>query len=232
MGATEAPPGSFAMLGARAAINDGLDHIVQHVEALEAAIGTNPGAVFDLAKVLIEATSKRVLDERNQPYDSTTDLPRLFKMACNCTPMLPAGHADSTGARASLAKTVNGLSTAVQGIAEMRNGFGFASHGDGAARPEFDRVHAEMVAHAADTAVAFLYSCHRIDAVATNNRTPDYDDNPEFNALIDESYGIFEIYEVTFNSSEILYTMDPQTYRIYLTELSAAGEETSHDSAH
>src|SRR5690606_36615612 len=124
-----APSGEFVMLGVRAAIKDGLDHVVEQVDALEAAIDTNPAAVFDLARVLIEATSKRVLNDRGQPYDANTDLPKLFKMACNCTPLLPADHSDSTDARASLAKTVNGLSTAVQGVAEMRNTFGFASHG-------------------------------------------------------------------------------------------------------
>jgi Abortive infection C-terminus len=55
--------------------------------------------------------------------------------------------------RQSLTKTLNGLHTAVQGICELRNRCGFASHGSGNPRPAMASVQALLAAQAADAII-------------------------------------------------------------------------------
>jgi hypothetical protein len=57
----------------------GAARIEQQVAAIEGAVASNPGLVFDLAKTLVESVCKTILSERKVPFDSNYDLPKLFK---------------------------------------------------------------------------------------------------------------------------------------------------------
>ena len=114
----------FAMRGAREAVAAGLVHIEQQVTALERAVTENPGLAFDLAKTLIESTCRTILAERSIVYEVTDELPKLFTTTSNSLPFLPASASGSIEVRKSLAQTLNGLKTAVQGVCELRNACG------------------------------------------------------------------------------------------------------------
>ena len=47
---------------------------------------------------------------------------------------------------------------------------------------------------------------------------PLYENNPAFNNSVDEAHGQFRVFEVEFRPSEVLFQMEPQSYRIYLAE--------------
>jgi Abortive infection C-terminus len=91
------------------------------------------------------------------------ELPKLFKMVTSNLPFLPAQASSATEVRQSLTQTLNGLHTAVQGIRELRNRCGFASHGSGAPRPAMESVQALLAAEAADAIVGFLIRVHQQD---------------------------------------------------------------------
>src|SRR5579871_958632 len=148
---------AFVMHGARAAVAGGLLHIEEQVKALESAVVQNTGLAFDLAKTLIESACKTVISERGGSFDKDDDLPKLFKAATLSVPFLPVSLAADAAARKSLAQTLSGLNTAVQGVCELRNSFGFASHGTNAARPPMEGVQAMLAAQAADAIIGFLY---------------------------------------------------------------------------
>lgn len=211
-------PLSFVMHGARDAMAAGLAHIEQQVRGIEQAVSENPGLAFDLAKTLIESTCRAVLGERSVAFAETDDLPRLFKIASQTLPFLPATASDAAEVRKSLAQTLSGLSTAIQGICELRNQCGFASHGAGAPRPVMEGVQALLAAEAADAIVGFLHRVHRQDrtpptvAVAAAVRDDGFDD------LIDEEIGPIAIRDVAFRASDILFELEPETYRIHLAE--------------
>ena len=156
--ATPAPE-PFVMHGARAAMAAGLTHIGEQIEGIEQAVVDNPGLTFDLAKVLIETICKVVLDELSVHYTKDDDLPTLFKYAKQRLSFLPATASTASTVRKSLDKTLNGLSTAVQGVCELRNQCGFASHGSGAPRPAMEGIQALLAAETADAIVGFLYVC-------------------------------------------------------------------------
>jgi Abortive infection C-terminus len=220
----EAMTSAFVMHGARDAIAGGLTHVEQQVKSIELAVIENPGLAFDLAKTLVESVCRVVLSERSIPFGEDDDLPKLFKTAAKGLPFLPPTASGEAEARQSLARTLSGLSTAIQGICELRNKCGFASHGSDKARPALESAQALLAAEAADTIVGFLHRVHRQDRTPQASPRALYDDNPEFNDSVDESHGTIRIYEAEFRPSEVLFQMEPESYRVYLAEFGGEAE--------
>jgi len=224
MQVAEADSSPFVMHGARDAVACGLVHIEQQVHALKVAVAENLGLAFDLAKTLVESVCRAVLDERSVTFDEADDLPKLFKTASNHLPFLPASASDAAATRKSLARTLNGLSTAIQGICELRNQCGFASHGAGAPRPAMEAVQALLAAEAADTIVGFLHRVHRQDRTPSPSPRAMYDGNQAFNDSVDETHGPIRILEIEFRASEVMFQMEPESYRIYAADFDEDAE--------
>lgn len=220
----EALTAPFIMHGARDAIAGGLNHIERQVASIERAVIENPGLAFDLAKTLIESVCRAVLDERNIVFGEDDDLPKLFKTASQYLPFLPPTASGEAETRESLKRTIGGLSTVIQGICELRNQCGFASHGSDKQRPVMESVQALLAAGAADTIVGFLHRIHRQDRTVPPSPRALYEDNPAFNESVDETHGVIRIFEAEFQPSEVLFQMEPETYRVYLSEFSAEAE--------
>jgi len=215
----------FVMHGARDAIAGGLTHVGQQVETIEQAVAENPGLAFDLAKTLVESVCRTVLGERNIAFSEDDDLPKLFKTVSRHLPFLPPTASGEAEVRDSLKRTLGGLSTAIRGICELRNQCGFASHGSDAPRPPMESVQALLAAEAADTIVGFLYRVHRQDRTPPPSHQVLYNDYAEFNESVDEAHGMIRIYEVEFRPSEVLFQMEPESYRVYLAEFGAEAEK-------
>jgi len=211
-------PQPFLMHGARDAMAAGLAHIEAQVQGIERAINENPGLAFDLAKTLVESTCRAVLVERSIPHADTDDLPKLFKATTQTLPFLPATASGAAEVRKSLAQTLAGLNTAIQGICELRNQCGFASHGSGAPRPAMESVQALLAAEAADALVGFLYRVHRQDTAKPIARPQDVTRNGAFDEALDAECGAFIVRDISLRPSDALFTLEPETYRIYLAE--------------
>ena len=218
-----AEPPSFVMHGARDAMAGGLVHIEEQVKGIEQAVVENPGLAFDLAKTLIESVCHAVLVDRSVVYGETDDLPKLFRSAVQVLPFLPPTASDAAEVRRSLQQTLSGLGTAIHGICELRNKCGFASHGSGAPRPAMEAVQALLAAEAADAIVGFLHRVHRQDRTPPRAPGPTFEDNSAFNDHLDEIFGPFTVFDVAFRASEVLFRMEPETYRIALAAF-VAGE--------
>jgi hypothetical protein len=227
----EAPPVPFVMHGARDTIAGGLAHIEEQVKGIERAVVENPGLAFDLAKTLVESTCRAVLTERSIAFSENDDLPRLFRTATNNLPFLPSEVSGEADIRQSLAQTLNGLHTTVQGICELRNRCGFASHGSGHPRPAMESVQAMLAAGAADAIVGFLSRVHRRDRTPAPSPRALYEGNSAFNDSVDEAHGMIRIFEVAFRPSEVLYQMEPESYRVYLSEFDAEAESAEAGTA-
>lgn len=216
----------FVMQSARGAVASGFVHIKQQVHALEAAIIDNSGLAFDLAKTLVESVCRKVLDERSIPYGVDDDLPTLFRVIRDNLPFLPPSVSGEVKARRSLERMLGGLSSAVHGICELRNQYGFASHGGGSTRPELDLTQALLAAETADTIVGFLYRVHQQDRTPPPLPKEVFDNNTAFNDAVDEKYGKIQIFEAEFRPSEVLFQMEPETYQVYLAEFDDGAGKT------
>ena len=223
----------FVMHGARAAIAGGMPHIEEQVIGIERAVAENPGLAFDLAKTLIESVCRTVLAERSILFDPGDDLPKLFKTATNYLPLLPATASGEAEVRKSLAQTLNGLHTAIQGVCELRNQCGFASHGAGDPRPAMESVQALLAAEAADAIVGFLHRVHRQDRLPPPTARAEYKEHPKFNDYVDEIHGLIRIFQAEFKPSDVLFQMEQETYRVYLAEyeLEPSDDEVATDEA-
>ena len=218
---------SFQMVHAREAISRGLTHIERQVTAIENNVRDEPTYAFDLARTLVECACRTILEEREIPYSKGDDLSALFRMVREQLPFLPPEASGESAARKSLNRTLAGLNSTMQGITELRNEYGFASHGHGTARPQMDRTQAILVAGAADVIVGFLYGVH-VQNHTTNIKTSQslYEENQDFNNFIDENHEIHTILEAEFWPSEVLFRMEPETYRLRLTEFIADAVES------
>lgn len=207
---------AFVMHGAREAIEAGLVHIEQQVAAIEQAVSSNPGLAFDLARTLLESTCKGILSERKAQCEDGWDLPKLLKETLGHLRLVPAGLADSKEVSDSLRKTAGGLQTVIQGICEIRNSHGFASHGKAPEFQQLDTVQALLVARASDAIVSFLFRMHRDGEDEKSAPVPSFTDFPEFNDYVDEANGPVQIFDMEYRASEVLFHVDPRAYQDYL----------------
>lgn len=215
---------AFVMHGARQAIARGMRHMEEQVKALEQAVSDNPSLAFDLSKTVVESACRTILRERGIGFEPTDDLPSLFKAVTKRLPFLPTTASDTPEIRRSLEQTLSGLHTAIQGVCELRNQCGFASHGAGGPLPVMESVQALLAAEAADAVVGFLNGVHRQDRIPPPSPRALYDDNPAFNESVDDTHGMIRIFDVEFRPSDVLFQMEPETYRVYLAEFNPEAE--------
>ena len=219
----------FAMHGARAAMEGGLSHIEDQINSIEQAAVENPGLAFDLAKTVVESACKTILSERKISFEPDDGLPRLFRAVTLNLSLLPATLSRDAEARRSLAQTLNGLHTSLVGVCELRNAFGFASHGSEGPRFAMESVQALLAAQAADAIVGFLYRIHRQERAPVQASQLVFDDNETFNGYVDEANTVVRIFDLEYRPSEVLFNCDQEAYRDLLsgfeTEVSHFGPE-------
>ncbi len=200
----------FVMRGARAAAANGIPHIEKQIEALESAVVENPSLAFDLAKFIVESTCKTILTERKIGFDKKDDLPKLYRAVTTSVPMLPVAASGEAEARRKLLQTLNGLHTALQGVCELRNSCGFASHGGDAEKPAMEGVQAVLAAQAADAIVGFLFSAHRVQRDGTQPKATGH--SRTIDKLLDTVYEPVTMLGQSYAVSEALYATDRDAY--------------------
>jgi hypothetical protein len=165
--------------------------------------------------------------ERKITFAPDDDLPRLYKLVATNLPLLPISASGEAEARKSLAQTLNGLHTALQGVCELRNAYGFASHGAHRPRPAMESVQALLAAQAADAIVGFLHRVHRQERGPLPSPRLEYDDNEDFNNYVDEANERVRIFGLAYTPSEVLFAVDHEAYR----DLLAGYKPTDDDVA-
>jgi Abortive infection C-terminus len=219
----------FQMVGARAAVLDGpiAEAIEQQIHAIESALESVPDFAFDLSKTLVESVCKTVLADIGQPANPNWDAPKLLRETTNRLALLPRNHPDPAKARDSVEKTIRGLLQTIQGLCELRNGYGMASHGRDGFSARLDLRQATLAAQAADTIVSFLYRIHRDALMQTPGARVYYDDHADFNEAFDSDNEPVRLGDVELLPSRVLYYSDQEAYKAalqeYISERDGAG---------
>jgi len=211
------------MVGARAAVLDGpiAESIEQQIRAIESALDSVPDFAFDLSKTLVESVCKTVLADIGQPADPNWDAPKLFRETTNRLALLPPNHPDAAKARDSVEKTIRGLFQTIQGLCELRNGYGMASHGRDGFSARLGLRQATLAAQAADTIVSFLYRIHRDALMQTPGARLYYEDHADFNEVLDRDNDIIRLGNLELLPSRVLFHVDREAYRAALNEFVA-----------
>jgi hypothetical protein len=94
-----------------------------------------------------------------------------------------------------------------------------------------ESVQALLAAQAADAIVGFLYRVHRQERALPSSPVAVFDGNEAFNGSVDEAYGPIRIFDVELRPSEVLFQMEPESYRIYLAEFDQSAADDSEAGA-
>lgn len=210
----------FQMVGTRAAVLDGplAEAIEQQLHAIENALESVPDFAFDLSKTLVESVCRTVLADIGQPADPNWDAPKLLKETTNRLALLPRNHPDPAKARDSVEKTIRGLLQTIQGLCELRNGYGMASHGRDSFSARLDLRQATLAAQAADTIVSFLYRIHRDALMQTPGARVYYEDHADFNEAFDRDNETIRLGDLELLPSRVLFHGDREAYKAALNE--------------
>ena len=212
----------FAMQGARNVFFefDTAKHLEEQIDVLERSVNETSPLAFDLSKTLIETICKTVMRERGQIIGPNMDLPKLLKDTLTHLSLLPQGHDSTKVNRDSLSKVAQGLQNAVQGLCELRNNEGFASHGRDAESMHLGYTQIILAASAADAVVHFVYMAHKEHPQSANTALPQpqYIDEKRFNEHCDSLHGEVEIFGEPYKSSELLFYADQDAYQFNLDE--------------
>lgn len=223
--------GKFLMAGCRTAILSGpvAEAIEQQIHAIENALESVPDFAFDLSKTLVESVCKTVLADIGQPADPNWDCPRIMKETTNRLSLLPRDHPDPAKARESVEKTLRGLSHTIQGLCELRNQHGMASHGRDTQAARMDVRQATLAAQAADTIVSFLYRIHRDALSQTPGTRVYYEDHADFNRDFDERNEPIRLGDLVLQPSRVLFLADREAYKAALNEFIADRDGEADD---
>ena len=211
------------MVGARSAILDGpiVEPIEQLIDAIENAMESVPDFAFDLSKTLVESVCKTVLADIGQPANPRWDGPKLLRETTNHLSLLPRNHSNPAKTRDSVNKTIHGMLQTIQGLCELRNNFGMASHGRDVFAARLDLRQAMLAAQAADTIVAFLYRTHREARSHSPGERVHYEDHADFNDAFDRAHELIQLGELELLPSRVLFDVDLEAYKAALYEFIA-----------
>lgn len=216
-GDTNQEEAHFQMDGARELLRlfPGAILLEQQVKAVEDTISENPGLTPDLAKAMIETVCKTVLKDKGVTLSSDMDCPKLLRETLKSLHIvLPEQEKDE-----SLKKTVGSLGAIVQGICELRNKGGIASHGKDAYSESIELTHAHLAARAADAVVNFLFKIHKTYPIESSTRIH-FEEQAGFNEYVDEIHDMVKIFSYEYRPSEVFFNIDERAYRDALIEFS------------
>ena len=209
------------MVGARAAALDGplAEAIEQQIHAIENALESVPGL---RVRPLENARRIRLQDSAWQTSASRRTRTGMHRSSCERRPigsaMLPSNHPDPAKARDSVEKTIRGLLQTIQGLCELRNSYGMASHGRDGFSARLDLRQATLAAQAADTIVSFLYRIHRDALMQTPGVRVYYEDHADFNEAFDRDNEMIRLGDLELLPSRVLFHADREAYKAALNE--------------
>jgi hypothetical protein len=206
----------------------------RQVSTLERAVKEDPSLAFDLAKSLVETTCKTILTDLGVVIlpDWTKNVEKLFNETVAKMKFVPDDHPEKERTILGMQNVLKGLTTAVLGLAQIRNNEGVASHGKDAYRPTLTSFEATMAARAADTIVHFMFSVHLNYRQELKTVRLTYPQNSDFNDYVDEIHGgPINIFDGEYRPSEVLFEMDQEAYRVNLTDYLSQQEALENDDS-
>ena len=141
-----------------------------------------------------------------------------MKETANLLALLPRNHPASAKGRESLKKTIQGLLQTIQGLCELRNSYGMASHGRDGFSARLGLRQATLAAQAADTIVSFLYRIHRDALIQNPGARIYYEDHAGFNEAFDSDNETIRVSDLGLRPSEVLFKGDPGAYKAALND--------------
>lgn len=141
-------PGDARVAEALAVLNSATVHTAWQT-ALERRSSDPDGAITS-ARTLLETVCKHILDSAGVGYETSADLPKLYRLTSQALNLAPSHQTEPI-----LRQVLGACTAVVEGIGAMRNKLGDA-HGKGQADIQPQPRHAELAVNLAGAAATFL----------------------------------------------------------------------------
>ncbi|MCK9201297.1 MAG: abortive infection family protein [Gallionella sp.] len=201
---------------ALAGSNDAI-HLIEQKERVEQAVVSNdPALTLDTAKAFLESIFKTILSDRVTAPNLEQDLSPLYRSVRD---VLPLNRDEAVND--ILKKLTNSI---VHSVAELRNNYGAASHGDdGYFENPIEMPEAEMVARVVDGMAGFLFLKHKAHGNPELAARIYYGEYPEFDDFLDNQWEGYELplsteHNISLPASKIIFLSDPSAYREMLLQ--------------
>lgn len=217
------PSSTHALVGSDDAV-----HLIEQKERVEqAVISRDPALTLDTAKAFLESIFKTILSDRIAEPNLDQDFSPLYR---NVRDELPLNR--DQAANEMLRNLTNCI---VHNVAELRNAFGAASHGDdGYFENPIEMPEAEMVARIVDGMAGFLYRKHKTHGNPEQAARIYYEEHPEFNDFLDGQWKGYELAvsdknKISLPASRIIFITDPTAYREILLQYLSSEKDDQND---
>ncbi|MCB2160478.1 abortive infection family protein [bacterium] len=184
-----------------------------YINRIETHSSSDFSISLENSKALLESISKEICKSKGIELDSTASINQAIKKAFNSI-----GYPSSN----LVTQISSALATIGQNIGELRNDIGTTAHGKTLEEikernEKIDEFTKEFLIDTTVIVASFLIrNFENENPRISIEEDPLYFENPDFNEYWDSSFGEFEMGEMSYTASEILYNLDIQAY---LTEL-------------
>ena len=150
-------------------------YVDSKIDLMNKSINTDTDLAIGTAKELLETTCKSILNQKGVTIDSDWTLAKLNKETTGVLDLKPTIAPDPGKAEKSIRQILQGISTAVQGITELRNAYG-SGHGKAADFKGLESRYARFITHlVADIVIFYLASnTSQVELVEDNVTTNEY----------------------------------------------------------
>lgn len=198
------------------AISPSFNPCLDQVRVIDEEVCNNPSLCVDTCKTLIESICKTILLNKAIEFERDIKFHNLVQLTVSN--ILKADDVFKNDLR-ELARR---MSSVAQTLADLRNKYGFASHGLDVLNPRLTETVSQFAYRITDSIGGFILNCYLNNrSVSTDNRIH-YEDCKDFNEDFDQNNPL-NIGIILLSASEVLYKQDYEAYKeeyfIFLQEL-------------
>lgn len=183
-----------------------------YIERIEAHIETDFSLSLENSKALLETISREICKQKGVELPSLPSMNILLKKA-----FVAIGYKND-GLVTQVSKS---LANIAQQMGSLRNEIGTTSHGKSLEELEnrnnnVDQLTRELLIDTTKIVASLLIRSFESESLtSTKNKENiiNYSDNVDFNEFWDETYGEFDMGDLSYPASEILYNLDFQAYK-------------------
>lgn len=127
-------------------------YVDQKISLMNESVEKDTSLAIGTAKELVETVCKSILKQKSISVDKEWDVAKLLKETTNALNFRPQNADEPAKAEKSIKQILGGISSAIQGVTELRNSYG-SGHGKEAAfvglEPKFSRLIVGLVSSVA-----------------------------------------------------------------------------------
>lgn len=177
----------------------------KHISTIEQSVENNPSLCIDTCKSLLEGLCKSILNNRSVDPAKFDKFQQLVK----ATILEISTETDLF--RNEIAELAKRFSPTLQYLSEIRNNYGFASHGQDMEVPQVPYSLALLTMRITDTIGGFILHYY-ITHTKSNDSRLHYEDLTNFNDLYDDEHPL-ELNGINLSASLALFQQDYEAYK-------------------